>query len=124
MMNEVERYLRATELAGSSGRLFSLIWAVVIGSFLINAGWAQSGASYTAERRIDTILIDANLNEASWHNAAHSSVFTFWDGTPAPASLQTTAKMVWDDEYLYIAFSARDPDVYATYAVRDASLWE
>jgi hypothetical protein len=124
MMNEIERYLRATELAGSSGRLFSLIWAVVLGSFLSSAGWAQSGASYTAERRIDAILIDANLNEASWHNAAPSSVFTFWDGTAAPASLRTTAKMIWDDEYLYIAFSAIDPDVYATYTVRDARLWE
>jgi hypothetical protein len=124
MMNEVEPHPGAMKLAGSSGPLFLLIWSVVPGNFLISAGWGQSGASYTAERRIDEIAIDANLNEASWHNAAQSSFFTFWDGTPAPASLQTTARMIWDDEYLYIAFSARDPDVYATYTVRDARLWE
>jgi hypothetical protein len=51
--------------------------------------------------------------EASWHNAEHTSVFTFWDGSVAPASLQTTARMLWDDQYLYIAFDAKDPDVYA-----------
>jgi hypothetical protein len=101
-----------------------LFWALVLGNFLISPAFAQSGASHTAERRIDTILIDGNLNEASWHDAVHSSVFTFWDGSPAPASLQTTARMIWDDEYLYIAFTARDPDVYATYTVRDARLWE
>jgi hypothetical protein len=107
-----------------STRGFRLIGAVVLGNFLISPGFAQSGASYTAERRIDTILVDANLNEASWHHATQSSVFTSWDGTAAPASVQTTARMIWDDDYLYIAVNARDPDVYATYTVRDASLWE
>jgi len=105
-------------------RLLHLIGLVVVECYLIHPGLSQSGASYTAERRIDTILIDGNLNEASWQNAADTSVFTFWDGSAAPASLRTTARMVWDDQYLYIACSARDPDVYATYTVRDARLWE
>ena len=100
------------------------IWLVLIGDLLMGAAWAQSGASYTAERRIDTILVDGNLNEASWQNATNTSLFTLWNGTPAPASLQTTAKMVWDDQFLYIAFSARDSDVYATYTARDSRLWE
>jgi len=97
---------------------------VVTESFLIQPVLAQSGASYTAQRRIDMIVVDGNLTEASWQNAEPTSVFTFWDGSVAPTSLQTTAKMLWDDEYLYIAFSARDPDVYATYAARDSRLWE
>jgi len=97
---------------------------VVIESFLIAPALAQSGASYTAQRRIDTIVVDGNLNEASWHNAEHTSVFTFWDGNVAPAPLQTTARMVWDDQYLYIAFHAKDADVYATYTARDSRLWE
>src|SRR6059036_1655128 len=105
-------------------RLLQFIWPALFGNFFISPGIAQSGASYTAERRIDTILVDGNLNEASWFNAAYTSVFTFWDGSAAPASLRTTARMVLDDEYVYIAFSARDPDVYATYTLRDARLWE
>jgi hypothetical protein len=105
-------------------RLLQFIWLLLVVSVLLNPACAQSGASYTAQRRIDTILVDGNLNEASWHSATNTSVFTVWNGGAAPASLQTTAKMIWDDQYLYIAFNARDPDVYATYTVRDAALWE
>ncbi len=93
-------------------------------SLLISPGFAQSGASYTAQRRIDVITVDGNLTEASWAGAANTTVLTLWNGSPAPASLQTSAKMVWDDQYLFIGFNAKDPDVYATYTGRDKNLWE
>jgi hypothetical protein len=92
-------------------------------SMFIYSGFAQSGASYTAQRRIDTITVDGNLNEASWAGAA-STVFTLWNGNVAPVSLQTSAKMIWDDQYLFLGVTAKDPDVYATYVGRDRSLWE
>ena len=104
-------------------RILHLIWPLVL-TCLSGTVLAQSGASYTAQRRIDTITVDGNLNEASWHSAADTSAFTFWDGASAPAALQTTAKMIWDDVYLYIAFVATDRDVYSTYTARDARLWE
>lgn len=88
-----------------------------------DAALAQSGAAYTVRQRIDTIVVDGNLNEASWHGAA-ATLLTLWNGSPAPAALLTTAKMVWDEEYLYIAFTAADSDIYATYTNRDARLWE
>jgi hypothetical protein len=91
---------------------------------LPSTAFAQSGASYTAQRRIDTIVVDGNLNEASWHGAVETSPLTYWNGAPVPASLRTTAKIVWDDAYLYIAFIATDPDVYSTYTARDSRLWE
>jgi hypothetical protein len=85
---------------------------------------AAAGVTYTVQRRIDTIAVDGKLNEASWATAPETSVFTIWDGSPAPDSLRTTAKMLWDDEFLYIGFIARDPDVYATYTGRDVHCWE
>lgn len=124
MWRAVTQFAGRVLVSAKQIRLLRLIWFVVVESVLISPCFAQSGAAYTAQRRIDTILVDGNLNEASWHNATNTSVFTLWNGNAAPASLQTTAKMVWDDQYLYIAFSAKDPDVYATYTVRDASLWE
>src|SRR5213083_2744971 len=93
-------------------------------SIFIYSGFAQSGASYTAQRRIDTIAVDGNLNEASWAGAASTAVFTLWNGNVAPVSLQTSAKIIWDDQYLFFGVTAKDPDVYATYAGRDRSLWE
>ena len=100
------------------------LWLVIIGSLCLRTLMAQSGAAYTAQRRIDTIVIDGKLGEASWAGASSTSPFTLWDGTPGAASLQTTAKILWDDEYLYVGFSAKDPDVYATYTGRDVPCWE
>src|SRR5688500_8078801 len=98
-------------------------WLPVVLACLNGTVLAQSGASYTAMRRIDTIGVDGNLNEASWHGAADAPL-TYWDGSPAPAALQTTANIIWDDAYLYTAFIATDRDEYSTYTARDARLWE
>ena len=88
------------------------------------AVFAQSGASYTALRRVDTIVIDGNLNEASWASAIKTPPFMLYNGNAASASLQTTARIVWDDQFLYVAFDAKDPDVYATFTARDSSTWD
>src|SRR5262249_34949024 len=91
--------------------LLQLVLLVFGGNFLTGPTVAQSGASYTVERRIDTIVLDGNLNEASWQNATQTSAFTFWDGNPAPASLQTTARMIWDcfRRFLTVRFSLALP---------------
>ncbi len=104
--------------------LFKFICPVAIVYLSLSLGFAQSGASYTAQRRIDTITVDGNLTEASWAGAANTSVFTLWNGSNAPVALQTSAKLIWDDQYLFLGFNAKDPDVYATYTGRDRSLWE
>jgi len=104
--------------------LGKIAWAMLIWALANKPALAQSGAAYLAERRIDSIIVDGKLNEASWVNATNTAPFTIWDGSPAPPSLQTKAKMLWDDGFLYIAFDCRDPDVYATYTARDSRLWE
>ena len=105
-------------------RLASPLCFIAVGSLFSGTLLAQSGASYTAQRRIDTVVIDGKLNEASWVHASNTTAFTVWDGSPAPDTLQTTAKILWDDQYLYLGFSAKDPDVYATYTGRDVPCWE
>jgi hypothetical protein len=105
-------------------QLFQFIYPVLIALFFINLGSAQSGAAYTAQRRIDTITVDGILNEASWAGAASTVVLKLWNGSPGLASLDTTAKMVWDDQHLFLGFSVKDPDVYATYTGRDVHCWE
>src|ERR1041385_2727556 len=104
--------------------LCKLFCSFVMGTLCVSPVFAQSGASYTALRRIDTITVDGNLNEASWATATNTTVFTLWNGTAAPVSLQTTANMLWDDQYLFVGFNAKDPDVYATYVGRDVHCWE
>ena len=100
-----------------------LCWVGIL-HFCLSPVFAQSGANYTAKRRIDTIAIDGVLNEASWATAVRTTALTLWNGTEAPASLQTSARIVWDEQYLFIGFDAKDPDVYATYTGRDVRTWE
>ena len=74
---------------------------------------AASGASYTIKRGIDPITVDGSLNETSWVMASSTSLFTLWDGSTAPASLQVYGKMLWDDQYLYIGYETIDTNVTA-----------
>jgi len=43
---------------------YRAVLSILIGPAPVSA----RGASYTAQRRIDTILVDGNVNEASWVN--------------------------------------------------------
>lgn len=107
-----------------SALLLQFVCVAASSIFFTSPGLAQSGASYTAHRRIDTITVDGSLTEASWAGAVSTGGFTLWNGSNAPVSLQTSAKMIWDDQDLFIGFTASDPDIYATYTGRDRSLWQ
>jgi hypothetical protein len=85
---------------------------------------AQSGASYTVLRAVGAITVDGKLDEASWKNAVKTGPFKVYDGGAAPVELETTAWIVWDDEFLYVGFEAKDSDVYCTYTGRDVKTWE
>ena len=76
---------------------------------------------YTCYRAVDTIVLDGKLREKSWKKAPGTGNFTMFDGKQTP--LSTTAKLVWDDQALYIAFECDDPDIYATYEKRDEALY-
>jgi len=68
------------------------------------------------------IRIDGTLNDPSWEKAERLEFFV-----PAtleqPASI-THAKLLYDDEFLYIGFKCFDDDIRATYRKRDSFTWE
>jgi hypothetical protein len=104
-----------------------MTWKALVGAAcLINlgVGMAQSAASYSVLRRADAITVDGKLDELSWKSAVKTAPFRVYDGSSAPAELETTARIVWDDEYLYVGFEAKDADVYCTYTGRDVKTWE
>ena len=64
------------------------------------------------------IAIDGRLNEDAW-KAAQAVTFTFpWDRQTG-AKQKTTARLLWDDTYLYIAYECEDTDITAHYRKRD-----
>lgn len=69
------------------------------------------------------IVVDGKLDEPDWARAQVLGPFTAWDGK-SPIERKTTAKMLWDEDNLYLAFVGDDPDVFTPYSKRDDPLYE
>jgi hypothetical protein len=68
------------------------------------------------------INIDGKLDEQAWKDAASSTPFVnTMDGSPAPQL--STAKVLWDDQNLYVAFDFADTDIWGTFEKHDDKLW-
>ena len=58
--------------------------------------------TYTCQRSASRIRIDGVMDEAGWSAAEPISLVL--TGSGAPPRQPTTAKLLWDDEYLYAGF--------------------
>lgn len=93
----------------------------IIGLWVAMAA-AQGLPEYTCYQTSNPIHVDGILDEPIWSAVEKMALSEVRDGSP-PA-WRTDAMIVWDSTYLYVAFAARDPDVWATMTERDARLWE
>ncbi|MGH8638971.1 MAG: carbohydrate-binding family 9-like protein [Burkholderiales bacterium] len=75
---------------------------------------------YRASAPID---VDGKLDDAPWRAVAWSELFVDIDGRRKP-SLATRVKMLWDDQYFYIAAELEEPDVWATLTARDSVIFQ
>ncbi len=94
------------------------------GSFPVpKIGYAPE--SYVAYRSLAPLEIDGCLDDPSWQAAEWTSEFVDIEGTlrPLPQFL-TRAKMLWDDEYLYVGAVMEEPHVWATLRNRDAIIYQ
>ncbi len=74
--------------------------------------FAQPEARYTIQRAAGPITIDGKLDEASWRDAESMGDFVFhW--YQSGDKEQTVAKLLWDDEFLYVSWLARDKHISA-----------
>ena len=69
-------------------------------------------AQYTIQRASSPIAIDAILDEPAWREAQPMGDFTF-NWYQSGDKEQTVAKMLWDDENLYVSWLVRDKHIYA-----------
>lgn len=79
---------------------------------------------YRIRRAESKLKIDGKLDEPDWSSAPSVGAFSFtwWaegDGPRQP----TDARMLWDDEYLYVSFVCRDSDVRASRTERDSQVY-
>lgn len=74
--------------------------------------------SHLIDRATQRITIDGILDETDWQRAAPVNRFLFpwWE---AGEQETTQARLLWDDEALYVSFVAQDRHIWATYTNRD-----
>jgi hypothetical protein len=107
-------------------RLFaSVTLALLATSTTISGSASTSNAPPRITRATGEIRVDARLDETAWQDALVIALDYEWfpgDNTPAP--VRTEARLTFDDENLYVAFQASDPDpsaIRAFFADRDTA---
>lgn len=80
---------------------------------------------YPASYATDPIVVDGKLDEVCWVKAPWTEDFVDIEGDrkPKPA-FQTRAKMLWDDQHLYIAAELKEPHLQGSLTVRDSVIFQ
>jgi DNA-binding beta-propeller fold protein YncE len=78
---------------------------------------------YTAHRADSKIHVDGKLDEAAWRNAASFGDFKFawWKEGKQE---QTLARMLWDDEFLYVSYACEDAHISAVNTEHDSPVYK
>ena len=79
--------------------------------------------SYTIARAAESMVIDGRSDEPSWQAAAAVGEFRFswWS---SGAKEQTEAKMLWDQQNLYVLFRCQDAHIWAEHTERDTPVYK
>jgi Carbohydrate family 9 binding domain-like len=101
-----------------------LCLAVLI--FAANAPNAlRAPLSYDCLRTKTPIRIDGKLDDPAWKKAKWTSDFVDIEGPAKPTPrFRTRAKMLWDDNYLYIAAELEEPNVAGTLTKHDSVIFK
>ena len=83
-----------------------------------------SPRSYLCRHANVPIQIDGQLNEAAWAEAPWTEDFLDIQGAAQPRpKFRTRAKLLWDEQYLYIAAELEEPHVWATLTNHDSVIF-
>ncbi|MCL3781501.1 carbohydrate-binding family 9-like protein [Prolixibacteraceae bacterium JC049] len=79
---------------------------------------------YICYKATSSLMVDGNLNEPSWENAEWTDYFQDIEGNKKPVPrFKTRAKMLWDDNFLYIAAELEEPHIWGTLTERDCVIY-
>lgn len=86
---------------------------------------AQPPREYVCHRAPSPVHIDGRLDDPAWRSAPWTTDFVDIEGPSRPRPrFRTRAKMLWDDQYLYVAAELTEPDVWATLMVHDSVIFQ
>jgi len=79
---------------------------------------------YHCRRTAEKLVLDGNLEKPFWQNAAWTEDFVDIEGDSRPLPrYRTRAKMLWDDEALYIGAELYGDEIWAHVKERDAVIF-
>lgn len=94
---------------------------LITGFVAMSSGCLAPPKRYTCYRTDSPIVIDGRLDEPSWRSAPATDAFVDIEGDVKPRpTYETRARMLWDDEHLYIGAVLEEPHVWATLRERDS----
>lgn len=101
--------------------------SICIAALLVLAGaWqvsAQDVPVYVCQKTTQAPVIDGVGDDAAWAAAPVIRLVDVSSLSPREFERGTQVRMLWDDEALYVLFTAHDPDVWSTMATRDGALY-
>jgi len=90
-----------------------MTWKVLVMMAVCVYGTANAEVpEYSVRRTTGSIVLDGILDEADWARAEPVGEFVFPWWTEGEKE-QTEVKMLWDDNFLYAAFTCRDKHIWA-----------
>ena len=107
-------------------------WTVLCTASVVAQGLSQrywrlltEPNGYVVYRATDSITIDGVADEAVWQNAPIIDNFQDISGEGFPLPLyHTQTRMLWDDDYLYIAAELEEPNVWAYITQHDEVVYQ
>jgi len=79
---------------------------------------------YVAYRAPSAVKVDGRLDDPAWTLAPWTETFVDIEGPRRPEPrFKTRAKMLWDDEWFYVAAEMEEPDLWATLKERDSVIF-
>ena len=78
---------------------------------------------YLVRQADQAITIDGRLDEPAWQRADVLSQFFVFSPANPPSISPTLVRLLWDGEYLYLAYQCEDKDIWSFSGEQDDSLW-
>lgn len=80
---------------------------------------------YVCFRTTSPLTIDGKLDETAWQQAPWTDDFVDIEGDAQPAPrFRTRARMLWDEEFFYIAAELEEPHVWGTLTRHDSVIFQ
>jgi hypothetical protein len=74
--------------------------------------------TYEVRRAAAPIVIDGKLDDKAWAAAATAELTFPWESQTG-AKQKTVARLLWDDDSLYVSYDCEDADITARFTQRD-----